>query len=202
MIKVFTDNWFQIVFLVCLFPMYKGIVKAIEQGISELPQRIHEKNMQELIHSNEIENIDTEYKNSRELQVDNYYRSISGNKIEGLFSKWMDLIVDTAKIGKLPAKEVNNMLKELMMFGSEETIRIAAIFQQYNFSERISEPDGEPFTLLFIGASLLASLKKDFTGYTIEPEHLIMIKINDFSKEENKHRWDKARKEAKELLEK
>ena len=85
MLEILKDNWFELIILIFIYPGYKGIKKGIENSISGLPQRIHEINLEEMKDKNSNLMQDKEHKTTRELQVDNYYRSISGQKIEKLF---------------------------------------------------------------------------------------------------------------------
>ncbi|WP_413524038.1 hypothetical protein [Carnobacterium divergens] len=200
MLDFFKENLFNIVLLVLIYPCYKGITNAIENGISDIPNRMHEKNMVELNHINDLNLQEKNSFSSRELQVDNYYRSISGATIEKLFSSWTDIVADTEKVGELPTSTLNKMIKELMMYGSAKTVRIGAIFQQYNYSKYRTGEDIKPYVLLYIGAALVASLKKDFTGYDIDPEDLIKMKIKDLYSGKNKQIWEEQKKEAMELI--
>lgn len=141
-----------------------------------------------------------EHKTTRELQVDNYYRSISGEKIENLFFKWMDLIADTDRIGKLKKDELRNMIKELMMYGSPRTVYIGALFQQYNYKRPSTSKDFNAFELLYLGASLVASMKKDFTGYDVDPEILLRMKITDIDSDQNRERFRIAKENANKII--
>ena len=91
------NNWFELLILVLIYPGYIGIKKAIENSISELPQRLHEIKIEEIRNKNSNIMQDKEHQTTRELQIDNYYHSISGKKIEALFSNWMDMIANTEK---------------------------------------------------------------------------------------------------------
>ncbi|HGF7896828.1 hypothetical protein [Enterococcus faecium] len=90
--RMFENNWFEWVMILIVSAGLIGIKKGIEDVLSGIPQRIHEKNMEEIKNNNSNLMQDKEHKTTRELQVDNYYRSISGIKIEKLFSDWMDMI--------------------------------------------------------------------------------------------------------------
>lgn len=202
MIEFLKDNWFQIILAILVYPAYLGITNAIKNGISDIPNRMHDRNMHELNLAKDIKLQEQNSFSTRELQVDNYYRSISGNKIEELFSSWTDMVADTEKIENLSPAELTKMIKELMMYGSAETVRIGAILQQYNYSHINAAKPVKPFVLLYIGAALVASLKKDFTGYEIDPEDLLRMKIKDLYFGNNKVKWEKQKKEAIEMLKK
>lgn len=199
MMEFLVNNWFQLVLLLLVYPAYKGIVKAIENGFSIIPQNIHEKRMEEIKKTNKLIFQDTEYKSTRELQVDNYYRSISGQKVEALFSEWMNILTDTDKVASDQVK-LNKMIKELMMYGSTETVKLGSIFMQLNF-RKIDEIRENSMLLLYLGARLIASLKKDFTGYEVDPIDLISMKITDISSEKNHKKLEQAKEQIEKIIE-
>lgn len=53
---------------------------------------------------------------------------------------------------------------------------------------------------MFYVASLISSLKKDFTGYRIEPLEILRLKINDIDSNKNKPLFDQAGKEVQKEL--
>lgn len=201
MFEWFKNNWFELFIVVLIYPGYKGIKKAIENGIAELPRRMHEIKIEEI--RNENSNIlqDKEHQTTRELQVDNYYRSISGKKIEELFSSWMDMIADTEKVGNLKTAVLNKMVKDLMMYGSPRTVYIGSLFQQYNYQRPSTSDEFNTFELLYLGASLVASMKHDFTGYEVDPEVLLRMKINDIDSEKNKETFRLAKEKVNKIIE-
>ncbi|WP_338365378.1 hypothetical protein [Enterococcus faecalis] len=201
MFELLKNNWFELPILIFIYPGYKGIKKSIENGLSELPQRLHEKKLEEIRNENSNIMQDKEHQTTRELQVDNYYRSISGKKIEDLFSRWMDMIADTEKIENLKPAVLNKMIKELMMYGSARTVYIGSLFQQYNYKRPSTSDEFNAFELLYLGASLVASMKQDFTGYEVDPEVLLRMKITDIDSEINKERFKLAKENASKIIE-
>ncbi|NKZ27357.1 hypothetical protein [Vagococcus lutrae] len=195
------NNWFELLILVLIYPGYIGIKKAIENSISELPQRLHEIKIEEIRNKNSNIMQDKEHQTTRELQIDNYYRSISGKKIEALFSNWMDMIANTEKVENLKAPVLNKMIKELMMYGSTRTVYIGSLFQQYNYKRPPASDEFNAFELLYLGASLVASMKQDFTGYEVDPEVLLKMKINDIDSKENKEKFKIAKENANKIIE-
>lgn len=198
--RMFENNWFEWVMILIVSAGLIGIKKGIEDVLSGIPQRIHEKNMEEIKNNNSNLMQDKEHKTTRELQVDNYYRSISGIKIEKLFSDWMDMIADTDKIGKLSQDTLKKMIKELMMYGSPRTVYIGSLFQQYNYKRPSTSKEFNSFELLYLGASLVASMKKDFTGYEVDPEILLKMKITDIDSEKNKEIFRIAKENANKII--
>lgn len=79
-------------------------------------------------------------------------------------------------------KEVTN---DTIAYGSKETIRRLAVFQNYNFKHSTSRetsdnPDESTFVGMYIVSYVISSLKKDFTGEGINPEDLLKIKLTDY----------------------
>ena len=175
------NNWFLILVSILLIPAYNGIRTAIEESIAKIPEKLHEQRMEEIRKENSLFLQKDEQKSARNLQVDNYYRTISGEKIEALFSEWMNLIADPANIVNLTSDKLTKMVKELMMYGSEETILLGAAFMQHTYKKIENQTANHSFELLYLCAKLAASLKKDFTGYLVIPEELLKMKIKDFS---------------------
>lgn len=201
MVEWIKNNWFELILLLLIYPGYMGIKKAIESSISELPQRLHEIKIEEIKNKNNLLMQENNHKTTRELQVDNYYRSISGKKVEELFSSWMDMIADTEKIENLKPAVLNKMIKELMMYGSTRTVYIGSLFQQYNYKRPSTSDEFNAFELLYLGASLVASMKKDFTGYEVEPELLLKMKMTDIDLDQNKERFRLAKENAQKIIE-
>ncbi|MGO3196089.1 hypothetical protein [Vagococcus salmoninarum] len=201
MFELFKNNWFELFILIFIYSGIKGIKKAIENGISELPQRLHEIKIEGIKNENSNLMQDKEHQTTRELQIDNYYRSISGKKIEELFSNWMDMIADVEKVGNLKPVVLNKMIKELMMYGSPRTVYIGSLFQQYSYIRPSTSDEFNAFELLYLGASLVASMKQDFTGYVVDPEVLLNMKINDINSEKNKEVFRLAKENANKIIE-
>lgn len=178
------DNWFEVFLIVVAYPAYRGITVAIEKGISEIPNRFHEKNMEEIRHNYSLTLQNKEQTSVRELQIDNYYRSISGVKLEKLFSEWTNMISAPDKVSKLKQEQMSAMVKDLMMYGSRESVKLGSLFMQYMYRDKIKEDKDNPFKILYLGAKLIASMKKDFTGHEVEPEDLLSLKIKDITSKE------------------
>ena len=56
--------------------------------------------------------------------------------------------------------------------------------------------------LMFYIAYLISSLKKDFTGYNIDPIEILLIKINDIDSHKNKPLFEQAEKNVRKELKK
>lgn len=55
---------------------------------------------------------------------------------------------------------------------------------------------------MFYIANLISSLKKDFTGYVINPKQILLIKIKDLDSHKNKLLFDQAEKNVQKELKK
>lgn len=58
------------------------------------------------------------------------------------------------------------------------------------------------YMLMFYIAYLISSLKKDFTGYSIDPIEILLIKINDIDSHKNKPLFEQAEKNVRKELKK
>ena len=146
------------------------------------------------------EQLEISDRNAQKLQVDNFYRSISTEKVENIVQEWMDLLVSPEEVSKKDKADINKMLKDIMVYGSAETIRLVSIFQQYNYQKKIEKADNSPYELLFISAYLLSSLKNDFTGYRIDPLDLLKMKIKDISDPAKQKVWNDSMDSAKNII--
>lgn len=118
---------------------------------------------------------------SRQLQVDSYFRNTSSKEMNDLFGKWLDFL-DTARQSK---KQDNNffikMGNDVFRYGSAETISIFAKMQQLNYTDI---ENVESLDRIVLMATLLSSLKYDFTGYKVNPLEWLRIRITDYTKNE------------------
>ncbi|MFS1080162.1 hypothetical protein [Enterococcus casseliflavus] len=152
--------------------------------------------------SSSKEQLEISDRNAQKLQVDNFYRSISTEKVENIVQEWMDLLVSPEEMSKKDKTDINKMLKDIMVYGSAETIRLVSIFQQYSYQRKFEKADNSPYELLFISAYLLSSLKNDFTGYRIDPLDLLKMKIKDISDPAKQKVWNDSMDSAKEIIKK
>jgi len=147
----------------------------------------------------------TKYKhiNSKDLQRDNYYRSISGDTLSRILSDWISIYqsVNNGTFSKDPeaVDKVTKSVNDLLEYSSKNTVAICAVFYRdiYNFNfqedEGASQKDEGAsqkdegvseytFEILFILGALISSLKNDFSGEYIDPKDIIDIKIKDIYK--------------------
>lgn len=179
----------------------RGLYKFFINKIGGVPLRKHEINIEEI-----------KSLKSYELQVDSYYRDISIKEVSALIEKWYLLVFDNEKI--LSKNETKNIkiIKEVtndtIAYGSRETIRRLAVFQNYNYENYLLKKDEQEdecnklkevtFIGMYLMCYVISSLKKDFTGEGIDPEDLIKIKLNNYN--ENVEFLLECHIEAKRLL--
>ena len=118
------------------------------------------------------------------------------------------------KDNKLKGKALDNYVKDLQvktfMYGSSTTIKINSTMMQLLYQNKAPEKqiqvdfgeEKEPdYRIIVYTAYMIASLKKDFTGYDISPREFLEVKITDLN--HTKEAFDKAEKQVKkELLKK
>ncbi|MGO1818908.1 MAG: hypothetical protein ACTH0S_04415 [Senegalia sp. (in: firmicutes)] len=189
---------FIIVLLASIFlnGILSGIYQFFINKIGGSPLRKHEANIEEI-----------KSLKSHELQVDSYYRDISIKQVSTLIETWYQLVFDNEKL--LTKNETKNLqlikkvTNDTIAYGSRETIRILAVFQNYNYEHYLLKRDDDTtnestFVGMYLMSYLISSLKKDFTGDGIDPNDLLKIKLTDYNK--NKKLLLASHNKAKALL--
>lgn len=159
-----TINWNVVISILVLFGLW-----AVNAHLKELPKMIRDMLKQ-----------NREYKSNHDLQIESYFRQVSNNELEKLLSKWTYFITDMDNASKeMDSDSGQKMLKELerktIMYGSPRTVYTLAAMQYFIYSK-----ENNSYKLMMYMATIACSLKKDFTGYEINPISLIEIKITDF----------------------
>lgn len=178
-----------IIFIAVIFVAYfviKGLASAIEKGISDIPQNLHELNK-----------INQEYINSKELQIDNFYKQVNDKVIFSLYRDWLSILTDTDKNKKIDKEKMKKMYENLIMYCSSKTIYYAGILQQYIFHKYSTENEKD-YVMILLYAHLIAEIKNDFTGHKIDPVDILKIRISDL--DENNEMYLKSKKEVAKLL--
>lgn len=136
-------------------------------------------------------------KNEQNLQIESYFREISGSTLNNILRDWSNLI-DFVKDKTKSQTQLTNHVKELtlktFMYGSPRTTVILGLMQQqtysYNKPENLikvkhgNQSKEVDYKLLVYTSFLIASLKEDFTGYEISPIEFLRVKLTDFKKED------------------
>ena len=138
-----------------------------------------------------------EYKSAHQLQIESYFRDVSGAKIEDLFLKWTDALISQEAFLEFlkNQKNVDFLIRNTIMYGSNRTIKIAASFMQFSFinspkfisneddyNENIDKTGYYEFGLTGLAylAVLICSLKSDFSGYDVVPQLILELKYKDW----------------------
>lgn len=139
-----------------------------------------------------IENL--KIKSNKDLQVESFFRDISGQKLETNFSDWTELFFNMTSINDMSQKDLESklkkMLKEIFLYGSKDTVSKAVKMQQYTYRMSQEQQSINTFVYMFLFSSVICSLKKDFTGYSVDEKELIKMMIKDY--ESKKVEFDQA----------
>ncbi|NSS35239.1 hypothetical protein HRG13_14445 [Enterococcus faecalis] len=160
-------------------------------------------------------------KNEREIQKEAFFRQIKGSDIDEAFNYWTSLMVDMDnKINQIGTasgkKEFVKMQQKVLMYGSNGTVTILSSMMHHvyrrgelkntvkvSFGDQDSTKENiQNYMLMFYIAYLISSLKKDFTGYSIDPIEILLIKINDIDSHKNKPLFEQAEKNVRKELKK
>lgn len=143
----------------------------------------------------------TKSENSINLQREAYFREVSGQKLADILNSWTSMLSnDNTFKNNATTNKFEKMIKECLMYGSEDTVNILSTFMQYNFTH--SKDDNFASNCMLLLCNLICSLKHDFTGYNMEPLDLIKTKIKDLDENDNAATFTKANKFAKQLIDK
>lgn len=134
--------------------------------------------------------------NSRKLQIESYFRQLSGDKLQNIFSSWTGLFFDDMEKQKNShrlEREIGDLIKKTIMFSSARTVKLMSYMQSYiyknNDSKKSTESTVDPIKQMAYLSMIITSLKYDFSGYKIEPYIIMKSKITDF--DDIKEKYDK-----------
>lgn len=143
--------------------------------------------------------------NDREIQVDSFFRQVKGSEIAEVLRFWSEMLLDmdnkVEEITEDQSKFIEVQLNTLM-YGSENTVKILSKTMQHVYSGEQREAREHTYMLMFYIAYIISSLKRDFTGYSIDPLDIIKTKINDINTDENKVRFAVANENVVKTLKK
>lgn len=154
-------------------------------------------------------------KNEKDLQKEAYFRQIKGTDIDAVLVYWTALMVNMdEKMNNLNTsqgqKEFTDMQQKVIMYGSTDTVKILSLMMQHTYKgssieKQVKVKFGKQdetkdalhnYKLMLYISYLISSLKKDFTGYRIEPIEILRIKINDIDSHKNKSIFEQAGREV------
>lgn len=159
----------------CFYIVTAGVLLFVVSTLKKLPDLIGDKLKDA-----------RQYEFNRLLQVDEFYRK-DGN-LQNIMMDWANLALDDNVMKSLDTDKGKAKMKALLAktvgYGSKHTVKLVAMMLQnvYTHDEN-STKDNNYLTLVLI-ATIVSSLKKDFTGEDIEALDILKIKINDFNENE------------------
>lgn len=155
--------------LVMAFALTKAIPRIIENNIKQ-------KN---------------EYKSAHQLQIESYFRDISGTKLEDIFAKWTDALITENSFNRFAEEQENveSLIRNTIMYGSNRTVNLASLYLQFIYNSKESH-ESDLINIAYL-ASIISSLKSDFSGYNVEPQLILKIKLTD---------WEDIKEEMVEYL--
>ncbi|MDF7683509.1 hypothetical protein PT287_08355 [Lactobacillus sp. ESL0679] len=123
-----------------------------------------------------------EFKSSHQLQIESYFRDISGTKLEKTFSQWTDAILNIDSFTEFIKDEdnINDLIKNTILYGSSKTIEIASLMMHYIYTHNQSEDDSGLMEMAYF-SEIISSLKSDFSGYNVSPQVILKLKFNDWN---------------------
>lgn len=186
-----------------------GVCGYISAQLRDLPKLIREKMLEK-----------DKATNAKNLQVEAYFRQINGSNLSKVFETWTSFLMDLDKLrsfmsGTKGEKAYKDLLQSTFINGSPETVHILAVMSQHIYqnvsieskvdikmSKEIDDFEEEVnnFQLVVFLSKLIVSLKKDFTGYEIDSDEIIEMKINDIHKKRNEKSWKESVKRVNKKL--
>lgn len=131
----------------------------------------------ELQVNRDLEKFKTE--NQSSLQREAYFRQLSGNDLQKTFSGWAEILIDVSKLENSNKRELLDLQRNVILFGSDESIRICSKLMQYLYKNGNNNDENDHLVGIIYIAHLISSLKYDFTGYIIQPLDLLKMRVND-----------------------
>lgn len=153
-----------------------------------------------------------DYKNNRQLQVEAYFRKLSGDYLREILANWFQFLDDAdscydaqkleeylseirdregidynlgeereLKIDELKTKWIGSLVKQTILYASDDSIRLMSNLQQYIYT---TEETDYHIHLAYV-CIIISSLKKDFSGFKVDPMWIMESKINDVIKEKD-----------------
>ena len=128
-----------------------------------------------------VEEVKSENQNL--LQTKAYFQSISNHDVNSILKKWTDILAKPEEVSKMKPADLIKIQTDTIMYGSEKTVKLLALFMQVNYNQNEDSSKKALLLLVYI-CYIVASLKRDFTSYRIEPLDLLDIRINDLNNEQ------------------
>lgn len=180
-------NWNIVISVLILLALW-----AANAHIKELPKMIRDMLKQ-----------NREYKSNHDLQIESYFRQASNEELQSILDRWTSFITNMEKAtqemnSENGTDEYVKLEHQTIMYGSPRTVLAVAAMQHFEYNENDKNPNS--YKLMMYIATIACSLKRDFTGYEVDPISLIEIKISDF--DEYAEKFSKYNKEIQKELDK
>ena len=185
---------FETLIMVVLAEIVLGVLKKIPDMVSNL---ITEK---------------YKFNTTRNLQIEAYYREVSGKDVEALFRDWFELLRDWFELGSYSSDRFKNkqirileLNQRTIMYGSERTTKICALFMNHIHNSENGTLTVKYHTVKYLAVkykdilymlSIVASLKEDYTGQKIDIDTMSKILFNDYQKHKDIEEFKNAKKEV------
>lgn len=148
------------------------------------------------------------------LQIESYFREVSGKDLNEILKKWSTLIDDlnsNSMTDKQLTKHMKDLTTKTFMYSSTRTTKILGLMQQLTYEngkiekkikvrygkEKKNETDHR--TIVYT-SFIIASLKEDFTGYEIDPLDFLRLRLTDFNDPDVNGKIKQAEKDILEKL--
>lgn len=142
---------------------------------------------------------DIKNKNARQLQVESYFKEIGGQEQLKILLEWSNMLVDLEyfkdKYTDEKTDNVNNLIRDTLIYGSDKTVRLLSLYMQNAY---LPDSEQKNYDQVVNTACIVSSLKEDFTGYVISPQTLLKLKITDY--EDNKQFFKDAEKRIRQKI--
>ncbi|MGK4016715.1 hypothetical protein AB0Y21_00265 [Weissella paramesenteroides] len=119
-----------------------------------------------------------DYELKRALQIDSYYRQSGSSELQKIMIEWTKMLTDMSYLASRTPEHLNEVIQKTTIYGSESTLKAAAIFFQFIYKEDKTEQ--EMLRGIVYVAFIVSSLKEDFTGQHISPEELLKLEMKDY----------------------
>lgn len=126
--------------------------------------------------------------NSKALQVESFYRQISGDNLRDIVDRWNEQYFDNMHGSQnIDQEALEGLIKETITLASSKTnIYLAAMLQHIYTHPTEDENNSDAptdFSLMVYMALIVTSLKEDFTGETMDYTLLLQDYLTDFNEQ-------------------
>lgn len=117
---------------------------------------------------------------ARRMQIESYFKQQGGEDQRKIYISWMELLIDLDEASKkYDDKALKKLKEETALYGSEETVKILSSYSHYVYTHKEDDAEYTYMGIVYF-ACIAASLKRDFTGYDVDPLVLIRLQYTDY----------------------